>query len=321
MNVPEPLILTEDRIRQAVDPAAALAAVRQGFIALHEDRVTLPAILDFEFPEHHGEAHVKGAHIHGADHWVVKAAAGFFDNPEAGLPAGSGVSLVFSASTGFLDCVLLDNGYLTDLRTAAAGALSIDLLARQDAGHALIVGAGVQARLQLQALLGVRTPQDVTVFARRPQEAVRYAEEMTALLGVPVQVADDLETAAGRADLIVTTTPARAPLIAADWLRPGTHISAVGSDLPGKQELDAGVLGRADIVAADLPAVAAVNGELQHAVASGVVDLDRVVALGALAVGAATGRTTEDQITVADLVGLGVQDAAIAGAVVARLRG
>jgi len=159
------------------------------------------------------------------------------------------------------------------------------------------------------------------VFARRPQEAVRYAEEMTALLGVPVQVADDLETAAGRADLIVTTTPARAPLIAADWLRPGTHISAVGSDLPGKQELDAGVLGRADIVAADLPAVAAVNGELQHAVASGVVDLDRVVALGALAVGAATGRTTEDQITVADLVGLGVQDAAIAGAVVARLRG
>lgn len=188
-----PGTLTEDRIRQAVDPAAALAAVRQGFIALHEDRVTLPAILDFEFPEHHGEAHVKGAHIHGADHWVVKAAAGFFDNPEAGLPAGSGVSLVFSASTGFSDCVLLDNGYLTDLRTAAAGALSIELLARQDAGHALIVGAGVQARLQLQALLGVRTPQDVTVFARRPQEAVRYAEEMTALLGVPVQVADDLD--------------------------------------------------------------------------------------------------------------------------------
>lgn len=105
----------------------------------------------------------------------------------------------------------------------------------------------------------------------------------------------------------MTTTPARAPLIAADWLRPGTHISAVGSDLPGKQELDAGVLGRADIVAADLPAVAAVNGELQHAVASGVVDLDRVVALGALAADAATGRTTEDQITVADLVGLGVQ--------------
>lgn len=321
MSAPEPLIVSEARIREVVDPATALAAVREAFVALHEDRVTLPAILDFTFPDRHGEAHVKGAHIHGAEHWVVKAAAGFYDNPAVGLPPGSGVSLVFSASTGFLDSVLLDNGHLTDLRTAAAGALSIDLLAREHIEHALIVGAGVQARLQLQALLGVRTPAAVTVFARRSDEASRYAQEMGESLGVAVGVAGDLEAAVARADLVVTTTPARAPLIHAAWVRPGTHVTAVGSDLPGKQELDPALLGRADIVAADLPSVAAVNGELQHAVADGLVDLNRVVPLGALAAGAATGRTSSDQITVADLVGLGVQDAAIAGAVVARLRG
>ncbi len=321
MSAPEPLIVSEEQIRAVIDPAAALAAVREGFVALHEDRVTLPAILDFTFPAHHGEAHVKGAHIHGAAHWVVKAAAGFFDNPAAGLPPGSGVSLVFSASTGFLDCVLLDNGHLTDLRTAAAGALSIDLLAREQIEHVLIVGAGVQARLQLQALLGVRTPQQVTVFARRPEEAARYAAEMSAVTGRPVQVAEDLAAAVARADLVITATPARAPLVRAAWVQPGTHITAVGADLPGKQELDAELLGRADIVAADLPSAAAVNGELQHAPAAGLVDLDGVLALGALAAGAAAGRTTAEQITVADLVGLGVQDAAIAGAVVARLRG
>jgi ornithine cyclodeaminase/alanine dehydrogenase-like protein (mu-crystallin family) len=310
-----PETLSEADVRSLVGPAEALEAMRGAFAALHRGEVTLPAIMDFEFPDAEGEAHLKGAHVHGAPYWTVKAATGFWSNPARGLPLTSGLSLVFSAETGLLSAILLDNGYLTELRTGAAGALAADLLAPAAVEQAAIVGAGGQARYQLEALLGVRTPRRVVVASRSNADA--YAEEMRALHDVDVRVTD-LETAVRTSQLVVTTTPSREPIVRAEWLQPGTHVTAMGSDFAEKQELETAALGRADVVAADYPPVAAANGEVHHAVAAGVIALQDVVPLGALVTGEAEGRTSDDQITICDLVGIGVQDAAIAAEVVAR---
>jgi ornithine cyclodeaminase len=310
-----PETLSEAEVRSLVGPAEALQAMRGAFAALHRGEVTLPAIMDFEFPDAEGEAHLKGAHVHGAPYWTVKAATGFWSNPARGLPLTSGLSLVFSAETGLLSAILFDNGYLTELRTGAAGALAAELLAPAEVEQAAIIGAGGQARYQLEALLGVRTPRRVVVASRSNADV--YAEEMRALHDVDVR-ATDLETAVRTSQLVVTTTPTREPIVRAEWLQPGTHVTAMGSDFAEKQELDAAALARADVVAADHPPVAAANGEVHHAVAAGVLRLEDVVPLGALVTGDAEGRTSDDQITICDLVGIGVQDAAIAAEVVAR---
>jgi ectoine utilization protein EutC len=309
--------LTEAEIRGLIGPADALTAIRGAFAAFAEGRATLPGVIGMEFHDHNGEAHIKGAYLHGTPYWSIKAATGFYDNPALGLPMLGGLSLVFSATTGLLDTLLLDNGYLTDLRTGAAGALAADLLAKREIEQALIVGAGGQARYQLEALLGIRQPRRVAVYARRREAADTYATEMRERLGIDVGIASDLREAVAASDLIVTTTSSRAPLIEAAWLKPGVHITAMGSDFPEKQELAVEVLARADLVAADHPPQGATQGEIHHAIAGGQLRLEEIVPLGAIVSGQARGRERDDQITVADLTGLGIQDAAVANAVVA----
>ena len=227
-----------------------------------------------------------------------------------------GLSLVFSATTGLLDTLLLDNGYLTELRTGAAGALAADLLAKREIEQALIVGAGGQAPLPVRSAPRRAPAAACPVYARRPEAAEAYAAEMRERLGIDIEHASDLQEAVEASDLIVTATPSRAPLIEAAWLRPGVHITAMGSDFPDKQELAVDVLARADLVAADHPPQAATQGEIHHAIAAGRLRLEEVVPLGAIAAGQAPGRERDDQITVADLTGLGIQDAALANAVV-----
>lgn len=308
--------LSEAEVRSLVGPPEALAAMRTAFAALYRGEVTQPAIMDLEFPEAQGEAHLKGGHIHGAAHWSVKAATGFWSNLERGLPVTSGLSLVFSAETGLLSAILSDNGYLTELRTGAAGALAADLLALEEVEQAAIIGAGGQARYQLEALLGVRRPARVVVSSRSGAE--RYAEEMERKHDIRVAVVPDIETAVRGSQIVVTTTPSRRPLIRAEWIQPGTHVTAMGSDFPEKHELDTDVILEADVVVADHPPVAAQNGELHHALEAGAIRIDEVVPLGALVTGDAVGRIADNQITVCDLVGVGAQDAAIAGEVVTR---
>lgn len=309
-------VLNEAEIRELISPADALAAVREAFVAFAAGQATLPGVIGIEFPEQEGEAHVKGAHLHGAPYWSAKVATGFYGNAALGLPTLGGLSLVFSAETGLLDTLLLDNGYLTELRTGAAGALAADLLARREIEQALIVGVGSQARYQLEALLGVRRPERIVVYGRRSEAAHAYASEMAERHQVDITVANDLPAAVAGSDLIVTATPARAPLIEAAWLRPGVHITAMGSDFPDKRELAPGVLARADVVVADHPPQAATQGEIHHAIAAHALRLEDVVPLGAIAAKQTPGRQREDQITIADLTGLGIQDAALANAVV-----
>jgi len=306
-------ILLEHEIRSLISVSDARAAVRDGFVKLARGHVTLPGVINLDVPEHAGEVHVKGAYIHGAPFFSMKEAAGFYRNPDQGLPVGSGMISVFHASTGLLAAVLFDNGFLTELRTAAAGALAAELFALPSVEQVGIIGAGVQARYQLEALLQVRKPRRVRMYGRTYERARVCADELATRCGLDVQAVATAREAVERAEIVITVTPAREPIVEAAWIRPGTHVTAVGSDGPDKQELAVGLLARADKLVADRLEQCLRLGEIHHAVAAGVIAATDVYAeLGEVAAGDKVGRTSDAEITVADLTGVGVQDAAVA---------
>ena len=311
-------ILHEQEIRDLIGVAEAREAVREAFARMGRGETMVPPVMIIFVPESEGEVHVKAAHLHGAEHYAVKFASIFEKNPERGLSAVSGMVLAFSAKTGMLSGLLLDNGFLTDLRTGAAGAVAADLLAKKTVEQVAIVGAGVQGRFQLEALLGVRSPRRVVICDRTPEAAVTYAAEMSERHGLPVVVAGIQEAVEG-SDLIVCTTPSRTPYLMADWVRPGTHITAMGSDNPMKNELEPHLLAKADKLVVDSRDMCAVNGELHHALEAGLLAEDGVYAeLGEVAAGLKPGRASDTEITVADLTGLGIQDTAVANLVMAK---
>jgi len=307
-------ILTEADLRKAVAlDLDAVGCVEQAFAALATGEVVMPPILSMAIAPFNGEVDVKTAFVPGIDSFAIKISPGFFDNPKLGLPSTSGLMVLFAAKTGMLEALLLDNGYLTDVRTAAAGAVAARHLARADASTACILGAGCQGRLQLKALTLVRPIRSATIWARDPEKAIAAATDMTAELGIEVRAAQDPASAVADADIIVTTTPATTPVLEADWLRPGQHITAMGSDQEHKNEIDPACFAKADLYVPDRLSQTRLLGELRTAIASGVVDAKAEFAeLGAIVSGKAAGRLTDEAITLADLTGTGVQDTAIA---------
>ncbi|KGF70524.1 ectoine utilization protein EutC [Hoeflea sp. BAL378] len=307
-------ILTEADLRRAVAlDLDAIACVEDAFAALATGDVVMPPILSMAIKPFNGEVDVKTAFVPGIDSFAIKISPGFFDNPKLGLPSTSGLMVLFSARTGMLEALLLDNGYLTDVRTAAAGAVAARHLARADASSACILGAGCQARLQLKALSLVRPLERATIWARDADKAAAAATEMTGDLGIEVRVADDLAAAVTEADIIVTTTPATSPVLRAEWLRPGQHITAMGSDQEHKNEIDPACVARADPYVPDRLSQTRLLGELRAAIASGAVSAEtRFAELGDIVAGKANGRISDEAITLADLTGTGVQDTAIA---------
>jgi ornithine cyclodeaminase len=307
-------ILTEAELRELVPlDLGAVDCIEAAFAALSEGKVVMPPILSMAIAEHNGEVDVKTAYIPGVESFAIKMSPGFFDNPKIGLPSTSGIMVLFSSKTGVLESVLLDNGYLTDVRTAAAGAVAARQLSRPDAATACIIGAGMQARLQLKALTLVRPITRATIWARDPAKAASAASALSAELGVPVEAAGDRGAAVAEADIVVTSTPAHEPLVQAEWLRPGQHVTAMGSDQDHKNELEPGCLDRADLYVPDRLSQTRHLGELRAAIAAGLVASDAQFAeLGDIVSGKATGREAPDDITICDLTGTGIQDTAIA---------
>jgi len=314
------LVVEEAELRTCVDMPEAIEAMQAAFAALGRGEAELPPPIGLQLPGVHGEVHVKGAFLHGAPVYAFKVASGFYDNAALGLPTGAGLMLAFNATTGAPEGLLLDNGYLTDLRTGAAGAVAARWLAPQEVGTALVVGTGVQARMQLRALMVVREPRRILIWGRDPGHAAECARDLADELDRSIEVAGDLEQAVRQARLIITVTPSREPLIRCEWLGDGTHVTAVGSDGPGKQELEPELLQRADRVVADRLAQCRDLGEIQHALRAGVVNDADIDELGDLVLGRVPGRRAVAEVTVADLTGVGVQDAAIAGLALARAR-
>ena len=319
-NFPEVRILSAEECERAVDASALIDEIARGFVEYSAGRVAVPPVGHLGFDDPPGDLHVKYGHVRGDDGFVIKVATGFPRNVARGLPTGDGAMLVLDARTGLLRAILLDHARLTDLRTAAAGAVAARALARRDVRCVGVLGAGVQARLQLALLARVTACRQALVWNRTRERAESLVAE-AALLGFNASVAPDAATVAATADLLVTTTAARAPLFPADVVRPGTHVTAVGADAPGKQELDPALLGRADLVVVDSRAQCADHGELAHALAAGVLRADAVRELGeVLADGSARAddARADDAITVCDLTGVAVQDIVIARHVLAR---
>ena len=305
------VILDEVQIRQLVDADAAREAVADAFRALHRGEATLANVSTLYFADPEGLAHIKAGHLHHHGVWTVKVATDL-DPGDGGPVRHGGLMLVLSALDGSLCGLLLDNGYLTELRTGAAGAIATDLLARPDASTVAIVGAGSQARHQLQALRRVRPIDRVQIASRTPERLRAFADEIEVEHGLAAHFSSSVEHAVRGADIVITTTPSKTPLVESKWLDPGTHVTAVGADDPAKQELSTDVLARATVVAVDDRGQAARSGELHHAIAAGVREEEDTVTLGELLEGVAEGRAGDDDLTVADLTGVGVQDAAVA---------
>jgi ornithine cyclodeaminase/alanine dehydrogenase-like protein (mu-crystallin family) len=304
----------EAAIRAALGPGAAVRAVREAFRADGLKQTTVPAVINLSIPRVHGEFHVKSAYVEGVPYVAVKVASGFYDNAALGLPTGTGLMLLFDAATGMPSALLLDQGYLTDLRTGAAGAIAAEVLAPASVETVGVIGSGVQARHQVACLREVRRFARLLAWSPNAERLARYCAEMRERWGLDVRAAANPEEVVRAADLLVTATPARAPIVRADWLRPGVHITAVGADSPGKQELEPRCLGRADRLVVDRLPQCAAFGELAHAPGTPVH-----AELGEIVAGLKPGRTDDRQITIADLTGVGFQDTVIASAAYAAL--
>jgi ornithine cyclodeaminase len=306
-------VLRADDVRRAIGMGECIEACEQAFVAYSSGRAELPGVIHLDVPEARGEIHVKAGHLHGAPYYALKAASGFY---AAEPPAIDGLVIVFDARDGSPAAFLLDGGYLTDLRTGAAGGVAARHLAPERVDRVAVIGTGAQARYQVDALAEVRPGfAEVRVWGRNPAHAARAADDLGTRLGdgCAVENLPSARDAVEGADVVITCTAAREPLVDAAWLAAGAHVTAVGSDGPGKQELDPTILRRADVLVVDSRDQCARLGELQHA----PEQAGRAVELGAVCAGVTAGRTGDGQLTVCDLTGVGVQDVAAANAVMA----
>ncbi|MFQ5485184.1 MAG: hypothetical protein ACE5DO_07605 [Desulfobacterales bacterium] len=318
-------ILKLDDIKRLIDIPQLIREIEAGFVLYSEGQVVVPPVGFLHFDEPPGDVHIKYGFVSGDEYYVLKMASGFYNNPALGLPISDGLLLVFSQKTGELKLILLDKCWLTDMRTAAAGAVAAKHLAAKNIHHIGIVGAGVQARMQLELLKDVVDCQSCFVWGRDSNKAQRMIEDLQAkesiqTWGLNLKMATEIDELVSQCNLIVTTTSARSPLIRADQVQKGTHITAMGSDDHGKQELDAEILAKADLVVADSISQCVDHGECFYAVQGGQIEESSIVELGHVIKNPAIGRTSEDQITVVDLTGVAIQDIQIAKMVDRALR-
>lgn len=313
-----PLLVRSPELEHALDYPRLIDEIAAGFVAYSAGNVVVPPVGHLAVEAFHGNVHIKYGYVRGDDVYVIKIASGFEENASKGLPPGDGTMLVSDLRTGMLLAILLDHGWLTDVRTAVAGAVGARALAPSDVHRIGIIGAGVQGRLQLELLARVTPCRDAMIYSRTAAHAEQYARDMSTK-GFQVVVAATADALVRECNLIVTATTARAPLFSADVVRAGTHISAFGADSPGKQELDPELMGRAEVVIVDSLSQTSQHGELAHALAAGTITAERVHELGDVIRDPSLGRTGDDQITICDMTGVAVQDIVVAKHVLAQL--
>jgi ornithine cyclodeaminase/alanine dehydrogenase-like protein (mu-crystallin family) len=309
-------LLDRADVRAALDMASCIDACEEAFAAYAGGNAELPGVIHLNVPESGGEVHVKAGHLHGSPYYAVKAASGFY---ESDPPSIDGMVTIFDARDGAVAAVLLDGGLLTDLRTGAAGGVAARHLAPQRVETVAVIGTGEQARYQLDALALVRPGfSRVQVWGRSGEHAQRCVSDLRGRVGLPVgcvfEVAGSVGEAVDAAQLVITCTASTVPLVSLGMLARGAHITAVGSDGVGKQELDPDVLARADLLVVDSLDQCLRLGELQHAAG----EASRAIELGEICAGGRDGRADEHQLTVCDLTGVGVQDVAAANVVMQR---
>ncbi len=310
-------VLKLNEIKRLIDIPQLIREIEAGFVLYSEGKVKVPPVGFLHFDEPPGDVHIKYGFVSGDEYYVLKMASGFYNNAKLGLPVSDGLLLVFSQKTGELKLILLDKCWLTDMRTAAAGAVAAKHLAPKNIHHIGIVGTGAQARFQLEMLKDVVDCKSCFIWGRDSTKVQRMIEDLQAresiqAWGLEIKAIKTLDDLVSQCNLIVTTTSAKSPLIRADQVQNGTHITAMGSDDHEKQELEAELLAKADLVVADSITQCVDHGECFAAVQGGLIEESSIVELGHVIKNPAIGRTSDDQITVVDLTGVAIQDIQIA---------
>jgi len=306
-------ILYCDEIKTIVRGLDLLPLIKKGFVAYSEGRSVVPPVGELSFKDPPGDVHIKYGYITGDEYYVIKIASGFWNNEQLGISNGQGMMLLFKQQTGQCEAILLDDAYLTDVRTAVAGAICAELFTNE-VNCIGVLGTGLQARMQVQYLKNITSCHKVLVWGRNRKKMEIYQKDM-ARLGFQVDLSSAPKEVAKECNLIITTTASTVPLLSSINIQPGTHITAMGSDTLTKQELEVDILSMADLVVADSIAQCKERGEIFHGLTSGSITEDEIVELGSILNGSQAGRSSPDQITVADLTGVAVQDIQIAAAV------
>lgn len=302
-------IISLEEIRSKINIPKIIALQEEGFIAASKGRVNIPMPGYIQHENPVGFYHIKYGHIFNDKFWVVKIAGG-----PAGLPL-NGMMIAINTTTGDPEYLLKDQGYLTSLRTAVAGLIAAKFLADKHIKGIGIIGTGTQARMQLEILKNLTDCNVVYVWGRSDEKLHRYKNDMTAK-GFNVKITKDLKELAENCNLIVTTTPSTKPILEASYIRPGTHITAVGADSPGKIELDPKLIALGDIVVVDSKLQCIDHGEVSLAIKSNLINEEDLIELGEVIANPNLGRKNSEQITIADLTGIAVQDIQIVKSII-----
>ena len=311
-------IYTLEQIKNVVETMDFSTKIEQGFIAYSNGQVIVPPVGELIFEDPPGDTHIKYGYIKGDEYYVIKIASGFYQNVKINLPSSSGLMLVFSQKTGVLETILLDEGFLTNIRTAVAGEIVAKYMAPKKISTIGVFGTGTMARMQVKALQTVTNCKRLIVWGRSEPSLEAYKNDMEAD-GFEVHTTMESVDVTEASNLILMTTPSSVPLIDVSQIKKGTHITAMGSDTAEKQELDTKILLMADIVVADSLNQCQERGEVYKALLASDLKLDKVIELGHAIKSGNRIRTSEDQVTVADLTGVAVQDVQIAKVVSAAL--
>ena len=306
-------ILNKESIIEIVKNLNLVPLIQDGFVAYSQDRSVVPPVGELSFKDPPGDVHIKYGYILGDSYYVIKIASGFWKNETFGIPNGQGMMLLFDQKTGQPKAILLDDATLTDIRTAVAGQICAQQFAN-DVHCIGVLGTGLQARLQVEYLKQVTKCRTVMVWGRNQEKIEQYQLDMEQK-GFKVALCESPRQVAQKSNLIITATASSEPMLFPNDILPRTHITAMGSDTPGKRELGPGVLKASSLVVADSIAQCQERGEIAHALVEGDISNDRIVELGNILSGSKPGRTAPEQITVADLTGVAVQDIQIATAV------
>jgi ornithine cyclodeaminase len=315
----EPQIFTYNQIRDALRNINPVKEVEKSFVSYSQKQAIIPPVGELLFEKPPGEAHIKYGYIFNNDYYVIKIASGFYENIKLGLPVSNGLMLIFNQKTGELVSILLDEGYLTNVRTAAAGAVVAKYFAPKETSCIGIFGAGLQGRMQLKYIKPYVKCKDVMIWGISKEECLKYKEDMEKE-DFTVYISRDSDSIAKNCNYIITATPSKIRLLSGDQVRKGTHITALGSDTPQKNELDPVILNKADILACDSLEQCKHRGEIYKAFAAGMIDKNKPVELGNVISGESKGRTSDEQISVVDLTGVAIQDIQISIAVYKALK-
>ncbi|MBN2487525.1 MAG: alanine dehydrogenase [Methanosarcinaceae archaeon] len=309
----EILWLAQKDVKCVLDMASAMDVVEKAFKQHGLKKVQMPPKTYLYFEKHNGDLRTMPAFLEEQDITGVKIVNVHPDNFGKGLPTVMAVMVLNSTSTG-APLVVMDGTYLTGIRTGAAGGVAAKYLARKDSKVVGMVGSGSQARTQLLALAQVFDIEQVKVTNRNIKGCEEFVKAMESYVKFEMLITPSVEEVCD-CDILVTTTPVRSPLVRSEWIKPGTHINAIGADAMGKEELDPQILTRAKIVVDDI-VQASHSGEVNMPLSTGVISSGDIYGeLGEVVAGIKPGRTGKDEITVFDSTGLAIQDVATANLV------